>query len=674
MMDIERCGRREDPSRTPFAPAIAAALGVPLVDDAQLSPDGTQVAFTLAETWRLPAQPAHSAVHVVSCRDQQPSRRASAGFEPARLPRWRPLTAEGGGRAGLAFVAQSGTRIRICVADLDRGGVCVLGDVEGVAGDLRWSPDGRRLAFTLTEPPSYLKVSDGKDVIIGDTEQPWTRLWLLDPSTADCRPVNPIGTQIWEFDWAPDGRALAVIASDGPGEGYWYQAWLAVLDLDGVLGAPLYRSARQVVRPAWSPDGQWIAFLASRLSDRDVGSGDVWIVPPRGGPARDLTADHEWTPTWITWTGSAMLTVTGHEGTEAFFATLTLDGRLTTLWRDRAALGHHRWPRFSAAPGGWPVAVVREDFHHPLDVWIVEPVAEPVCDAALRWRRLTDLHSDWEKWPLGRAEVVSWRARDDLEIQGILLWPSQLPSQDKPARSLPAVTVVHGGPTNLWSSRPLLLWQRLLTMMGGLVFLPNPRGSTGRGVAFAEANHADFGGGDWDDIVTGVEALVQRGLADPARLGLAGWSYGGFMTAWGVGQTDRFRAAVMGAGISNWVSFHGTTPLHTWDAASFGGDPHRDALHRARSPITCVDRVHTPTLIVHGLADSVVPADQSREFFRALRDRGVEAELCLYPREGHFLGESYHQAHMIHETLQWFARLFDLDAGTLQQLPPDRSP
>ncbi|MDR7481158.1 MAG: S9 family peptidase [Armatimonadota bacterium] len=641
------------------------------MDDVRLSPDGRQVAFVVSDGWRPPGRSPASDLMVVSASGGV--RRVAADRRTVRMPRWRP------GRSGsdpcgserdlhglapsvsLAFVEQTERDTVIGLAYVEDGSSTDLARFPGVVSAVEWSPDGRLLAALHTDPPT-VGAFPGDDVVRGDAAEGWTRLWVIDVEAADARPVSPPGLQIWEFDWAPDSRGFAVVAAASPGEGAWYQAWLAVLSLDGRPSPELVRGHRQIVRPAWSPDGRWIAFLSCLLSDRDMGSGDIWVIPPSGGAARNLTPGYPATPTWIAWLDGARLLWTGYEDCDAVVGTVSLDGRIHRVWREHVGLAHPRWPRVSVAAGGRLLAAAREAWDQPLDVWLAELRGGDV----LQWRRLTALHQDWAAWPLGPAEIVAWEAPDGLEVHGILLRPPHPPAGGGP---MPMVTAVHGGPTHLWGCRPYLLWHRLLTVMGALVFLPNPRGSTGRGVAFAEANHADYGGGDWHDILAGIDALVTRGAADARRLGIGGWSYGGFMTAWAVTQTDRFRAAAMGAGISNWVSFHGTTPLHTWDALAFDADPHRDPAHARRSPITHVGRARTPTLIVHGLSDTVAPAGQSMEFFRALRDRGVPAELYLYPREPHFFTEKAHQCHLYQHTLDWFARHLDLDASVLDRIP-----
>ena len=241
-------------------------------------------------------------------------------------------------------------------------------------------------------------------------------------------------------------------------------------------------------------------------------------------------------------------------------------------------------------------------------------------------------------------------------MQGLLIRPPD----SAPRERCPMVVVVHGGPTSVHSHQFYAGrgWYQLIAAQGLVVFLPNPRGSTGWGLEFAESNIGDMGGKDWEDIRLGIAHCVERGIADQDRLGIAGWSYGGFMTAWAVTQTDMFKAALMGAGISDWRSFHAKTSLSEWDVMYYGdADPwEADGPFQRFSPINYVKRVRTPTLIVHGEEDLDVPVEQGYMFHRALRDLGVETQLVVYPREPHGFQEKNHQLDLGRRISEWFAR------------------
>ena len=219
---------------------------------------------------------------------------------------------------------------------------------------------------------------------------------------------------------------------------------------------------------------------------------------------------------------------------------------------------------------------------------------------------------------------------------------------------------MHGGPAWLYpySFRGAGRYpQQMFAAAGYAVLMPNPRGSAGWGVAFTEANIGDFGGRDYGDIIAGVDHVIALGIADSKRLGIGGWSYGGFMTAWAITQTDRFKAAMVGAGICNWRSFHGVAEIGTWDQISYRASPYEQGGRYDRfSPIHYVDRVRTPTLIVHGTDDIIVPVSQSYEFFRALKDHGVPTELVVYPREPHGFRERAHNIDRYWRYLEWFQR------------------
>ena len=376
------------------------------------------------------------------------------------------------------------------------------------------------------------------------------------------------------------------------------------------------------------------------------------MATPDGETIRELSADHIASASWLAWTDdSRRLICAAHERGSAALAEIDVaSGQRTAIWRDDAVLAESNWQQFSRARTG-SIAVVREDAGNPRDVWVGSS-----GPGGLEWDRLTRLHPQANELQLGPMESIHWEGAGGCEMQGLLIRPPGA----NPKRPRPMVTVVHGGPTSVharqyYASRG---WLQLLATQGIAVFLPNPRGSTGWGLQFAESNIGDLGGDDWEDIQRGIDHCVGQGIADPDRLGIAGWSYGGFMAAWAVTQTDRFKVAMMGAGISDWRSFHGKSYLCDWDTTYLGdadpSDP--DGPYRRLSPITYVKRVTTPTLILHGEVDLDVPVEQGHIFYRALKDLGVETELVVYPREAHGPQERNHLLDIAGRVTEWFTR------------------
>ncbi len=327
---------------------------------------------------------------------------------------------------------------------------------------------------------------------------------------------------------------------------------------------------------------------------------------------------------------------------------VTLDGSTETLWREERGLVSYGMTMSADATRA---AAVLAAFNEPPEIWL----ARTGDDVA--WTRLTS-HNDALAGRLpGTLETRLWTAPDGQEVQGLLVRPTGIPT-DQP---VPMVTIIHGGPTSttgyMFPANGTSGWVPELLRRGVAVFFPNARGSAGWGLAFAEANQRDMGGADLQDILAGVDDCVSAGIADPERLGVCGWSYGGYLTAWAVTQTDRFKSAIAGASITNWISFHGTSDIPAFDEVFYRADPYKlGGPYTTFSPIFAVDRVTTPTLFLHGERDLICPVGQAKEMFRALRDRGIPTECVIYPREGHPIRERAHRLDMLNRGMEWLCR------------------
>jgi dipeptidyl aminopeptidase/acylaminoacyl peptidase len=297
---------------------------------------------------------------------------------------------------------------------------------------------------------------------------------------------------------------------------------------------------------------------------------------------------------------------------------------------------------------GVTVAIAGSSGDQPWDLWAGSPAT---------LRRITDHQAELAEVRFGPQEPFRWTASDGWELDGLLIRPP-----DAPAGPLPTVVLVHGGPYGRWSPGLHLHWGdwgQWLATAGYAVLMLNPRGGFGHGECFAAAARADVGGADYGDILAAVDAAVARGIADPQRLGIGGWSQGGFMSAWAVTQTRRFKAAIVGAGPTDWGVMAATSDLPGFER-SLGGSapwdgvgPHR---HAQLSPISFARDVTTPVLILHGQNDARVPLNQAISFHRALRDIGVAAELVVYPREPHGITERSHQIDLLKRVRAWYDR------------------
>lgn len=538
----------------------------------------------------------------------------------------------------------------------------------------RHSGDVRRLTqFGSSLVSPRWSARDRVSVLVEQAEQseapiewfpPSRRGQLWSASTdGDLQAVSPEGLNIWEYDWAPDGR-LAVIASDRAGESDWFRSRLAVIAAGSVvdLASGYSRDARDstettvfrpLAAPRWSADGRRIACLMGARSDRDIVGGDVVVVDPESGQLTNLTLGMALTATWIEWIGPHELLAAMYWQGEQALARLHLSRKPPDLlWRAPASIDRF-WPRFSMSETG-TVAATREDKVTPREIWIGQ-----LESASLRWRQLTEHNRAARGWSHPRFSTLEWTSSDGLQLSGILISPRR----PDPGRGL--VVWVHGGP-NFMSQHLFFGWAypwilatlpELIATSGLSVLLPNPRGSFGWGNAFAESVIGDMGGQDAQDIFAGVDAAVAHAELDAERVGIGGWSYGGFMSAWLATSTHRFRAAVVGAGTTNWRSQHGTSVLGDWDRQYLRDDPYRvGGAYDTRSPISYVGQTTTPTLLLHGTADQFVPPGQAIELHTALREIGCPTELRLFAGEKHDFAGRRAQMALADSIVRWYAR------------------
>jgi dipeptidyl aminopeptidase/acylaminoacyl peptidase len=509
---------------------------------------------------------------------------------------------------------------------------------------LRFARDGKRLGFLAQDPDdreTKRRKKSGDDARVFRVEETVTRLWTVSPRSGKPRAGSPEGLHISGWDWLPDCCHAVVVYSDAPdANAQFFHSRIGIVDtVEGTL-EPVKATLKFVAQPEVSPDGESVAVIGGGL-DAPWG-GEAWLVNLASGRKKCLTPDLRGTVVSLQWLpdGSRLLLTVG-------------EGMMTRLYTVAPS-----------APGklepvceGLPVAVNAIKLSQDGDT--VFAVAEsPECPPEI-WRcsmatgeaeQLTRQNSFVEDLRLGRREVIAWRSEEH-EIEGVLTLP---PSYRK-GRKYPTVLIIHGGPAGHYRLDGSLLPVQVLASAGYVVLQPNPRGSSGYGSDFVRANFNDWGGGDFRDLMKGVTKLVRDGIADPERLAVYGGSYGGYMTAWTVTQTNRFRCAVCQCGLTDLFSMHGTTDI-TPDFMDmyFGGSPYDDpALYRERSAMSHLDRVKTPTLFLHGEKDVRVPISQSYQMYWGLRHNGVEVELVVYPREGHGIAEVPHQRDLYGRLLEW---------------------
>jgi dipeptidyl aminopeptidase/acylaminoacyl peptidase len=631
-----------EPARAPVTSANLRQTRVP--DDEDIHPDGSRAAFVLRDLAADQPKPV-ARIWTVPLDGGDPIA-LTAGPGNDTHPRWSPdgqqfaflSTRDGeqdGGKAQLYLMpAAGGAPRRLCA--LPNG-------VESFV----WSPDGSHLALLTLEGNE-----PAKDPIVVTPDR-HRRLWIVGATSDQPYPVTPADITIWEYAWSSDGQQFAVYYSTGPGETDWYRGQVGIVPTEGGAVRRLTQLTRQAGALAWSPDSSRIAYISGEWSDRGLVGGEVFVIPATGGSPRNLTPGVEFSPSWVRWfpDGGRML-YAGWDGVAHQVGLLDeTTGALSPLSRD-FIIGGGGWPRLAATPDLRALVTHSSDRLHPSDVW-AGALSTDGAEARLEWRQITHLNRLIEETLLlAPAEVVTWESVDGWRIEG-LFTPPAVTTRGAPP---PLVVQIHGGPSAAWQTdwRGGVMWGQICASAGFAVFQPNIRGGLGRGVAFADAVLGDAGGKDLQDILSGIDALVERGLVDGERVGIVGWSYGGFMTAWAISQTRRFKAAMMGAGVCDYHSFHAQTNIPDWDMRILAADPlSQPEVYRAHSALTFAESITTPTLILHGEQDPCVPVNQAYAFNRALLERNVPTELVVYPREGHGFSERDHTRDLDERMLRW---------------------
>ncbi|MGZ4389485.1 MAG: S9 family peptidase [Gaiellaceae bacterium] len=606
------------------------------------SPDGTRVCFVVTAASAGRGRAPESSIWVAPVAGGEP---APVTAQPGsdRYPAWSP---DG---SLIAFASDLGHpgRFSLQVLAVEAGATRAFGDIPGTVEWLAWMEDGSELLVLAADlgadgagSDGAKRVDSGADPWVSRPKQFWRRLYCVERD-GTTRPVELPGVNVWEVAPAGPGR-LAALVSDDPSEDAWYEAEVALISLaDGSIRT-VYCPARQAASVAASRDGSRVALVEGLSSDRGLVAGTVRVVDTETGEVTELPAGGE-NVTFAGWRDDESLWVGGWRSLGTTCGVLSLRDEYEELWSGDAFVGEGFGSSYAATADGSLLAGVMTATGRP-------PEIVTLARGSREWTALSALNDRLrgEEWT--STAQIGWTAPDGLAIEGLLVQPVA----ERPAG--PLVVIVHGGPTAQWVHEfaPSAGLAHVLAAAGYAVLLPNPRGSAGRGDAFVSANLRDLGGGDLADVIAGVDACVAAGVADPARVGVVGQSYGGFMAAWAAVTTDRFAAAVACSCISDWFAYHLTSNVARFDELFLGDDfADPNGLYRQRSPAFNIRHL-TPTLIINGELDLCTPAGQGRELHRALVDAGCESEYVVYPREGHWCVEREHLLDYWARIQRWF--------------------
>ncbi len=595
-----------------------------------LSPDVSCVAFVLSDP--LKGTSSKSNIYIYKIKDKALIQFTNS-TKSDRHPRWSPDSRT------LAFLSSRSDKTQIYLIPIDGGEALALTESKTGIRSFEWSPDGKRIAFLSTQPKTEeeeKKQKDKDDALVVDRDKKHALLRIIDVDSREIRDLTGEKWRISSFTWTPDGKQLIISATNHPQPELLTEKIYSIEAGGGKMheiAAP--NGPFNNIKVA--PGGKAISYIGSRTDGPSA--HDLFLLPLSGGKARNLTAAAINRPiASYSWKKDGAVLVSCLTGVARTFYSVSTDGKVK------------KHKNFKVQPGSFTtadntIAFVGETSTTAPELWI----STDYCAA----EKITSFNKEWDKIELIRPEILKYKSFDGKEIEAVFLRPKGFRQETK----VPLVVLVHGGPTGVWSDR-FNSWGQLLAARGFAVLCPNIRGSIGYGHKFMVANRRDWGGGDYKDVLAGVDFMVEQGIADPDRLGIGGWSYGGYMAAWAVTQTERFKASVSGAPMTDLAVEYGaeTNSINAYDTW-FMGTPYENLdLFIERSPMTYVKNVKTPTLILCGENDAIDPVAQCYQFHRGLKRYNVTTDLVIYPREGHGLREEKHRIDMMNRMIDWFSK------------------
>jgi dipeptidyl aminopeptidase/acylaminoacyl peptidase len=630
--------------QAPAAWTPETSMQVRPVSDVVPSPDGKLVAYIESRAVMETEKSAVDAQIFLAHADGSHCVQLTRGEKSASSPSFSP---DG---QFVYFSTERSGKPNLWRIPADGGEAEMLTEWKGEIGPYHVSPDGKWIAFAGTEPPAdeEKRKKEKRDYRVVDENPKNHSLWIVpaEPDSHGKRPARQaarITDHAQDFDWSPDSRYIAFVHTPTPSADDWTKSDISEVMVESGTVRPVAATGAAETNPRYSPDGRYLAFVRTSAPARWAGDARIVLIPREGGPARELPATYDERPNLAGWAAdSSRLLFSEPKGAAGVLYTMPVDGPAQVLYQP---VGTMQVGRLNAA--GTAIGLVRESWKEAPEAYVLQlRGGDPV--------QVSSANADLPKLPLGETKRVTWKSSGGLEIEGLLTYPVGYESGKK----YPLVLVIHGGPTGVFQDTFLgsygLYPYASFAARGYAVLRPNPRGSGGYGQKFRFANMNDWGGKDYEDLMAGVDHAIAMGVADPNRLAVMGWSYGGYMTSWVVTHTHRFKAASVGAGVTNLWSFTGTSDIPGFLPDYFSGEPWESfEAYAKHSPMSFVKGVTTPTLILHGEADVRVPTSQGYEFYNALKRQGVIAKMVVYPRTPHGPKEPKFLLDIMQRNLDW---------------------
>ncbi|MEK6299618.1 MAG: S9 family peptidase [Acidobacteriota bacterium] len=611
------------------------------------SPDGKKVAFTVTEPVMTDDRSEYvTQIHLANA-DGSGSTQLTFADKSSTDPQWSP---DGG---YLAFTSSRSGKNNIYLLRIGGGEAEQLTTGKSAVSSFAWSPDGRSIAFAIRDPQPEVEEKAAKakdDWRWIDENLKLNQLYVIPiQKSADGkrepRRITASNFNVEEYDWSPDGNSIVFSHTRTPSANDWTTSDLSVADVASGTTRKLASTGAAESDPMYSRDGKWIAFVLTDDPPRWASAASIYVVQSGGGNPKRVCETPDGQPNPIGWSADGkriLFNEARGTGTQIYAASVDT-GSVIELSKGAAV-----YSSISLNRSGTKIGFAMQSADRPAEACVASVDSfSPV--------KVSSVNAGLPNLPLGRTEVVRWKSTDGLDVEGLLTYPANYES----GKRAPLLLVVHGGPTGVFAQSfignrgayPIAAF----AARGYAVLRVNPRGSSGYGAKFRFANLKDWGGGDYRDLMAGVDRVIEMGVADSERLGVMGWSYGGFMTSWIITHTKRFKVASVGAGVTNLMSFNGTADIPSFVPDYFGAEFWDDPdAYRAHSAMFSVKGVSTPTLIQHGEADDRVPISQGYELYNALKRQNVPVRMIVLPRQPHGPNEPRMILKVMQTNLEWF--------------------
>lgn len=623
------------------------------IGNVKVSPDGSRVLYTVNEAVMTAEKSEYLTQIWAANTDGSDPHQMTFSDKSSSSPDWSP-----DGR-WIAFTSSRSGKNNLFLMRANGGEGEMITDVKSGVGSFAWSPDSKAIAFTMGDPPTEDEEKNNK----GKDDSKWTdenvkmnHLYVVPVAKgADGkREVRQLTKGSFSvgggfggrgYDWSPDGKSIVFAHVKSPKADDWVTADVSVVDVASGVMSPLAATGAAEMDPYYSPDGKWIALAISGDPPRWAFNATIHVAPSGGGSPRALALTYDEQPNLIGWApDSKRIYFSESRGTSIGFYSINVETTAISRIDDGKSLCFG----FNLNHARTMLGMTMQNNDTPAEAHVTRVDGYAPT-------RVSSANAGLTNQPLGKMEAVRWKSSDGMEVEGILNYPINY----KAGTRVPMLLVIHGGPAGVFGQNfagnagayPIATFNA----RGYAVLRPNPRGSSGYGKKFRFANYKDWGGGDYRDLMAGVDHVTSMGVADPNRLGVMGWSYGGFMTSWVITQTKRFKAASIGAAVTNLMSFTGTADipgfLPDYMGAQFWDDLE---VYRKHSAMFNIKGVSTPSLIQHCEGDLRVPISQGYELYNALKQQRVPVRMLVMPRQGHGPNEPKMLLKVMQTNVEWF--------------------